>query len=271
MRVGDPPSADSGPVPGRTFLGVSAFLFAASAATTIAWCASMSSMSEVPMPGGGSISMTWLPLCGGTWLDTGASFIGMWTLMMVAMMLPSLVPTLGRYRSAVSPAGRMSLDGLTAIVATAYFGVWILFGAGAFALGAALVLLQLQMPALAQAAPLAAGLIVVVAGVAQCTAWKARHLACCRGMPNRGAPLAADARTAWRHGLQLGRHCVPCCAGLTAVLLILGVMDLAAMAVISLAIWIERLVPAGERAVQVIGVGVVATGLFLVGRAIGLG
>ena len=41
---------------------------------------------------------------------------------------------------------------------------------------------------------------------------------------------AADAGTAWRHGLRLGLHCSHCCAGLTAILLVIGVMDLRAMA-----------------------------------------
>jgi len=256
---------------GRAFVGVSASLFAASTAATIAWCASMSAMGETPMPGGGSVSMAWMPMCGRTWLETGASFLGMWTLMMVAMMLPSLVPMLGRYRRAVNPTGRTSLGGLTALVGTAYFLVWSLFGMAAFPLGAALVLAQVQIPALAQAAPLAAGLIVLTAGVVQCSAWKARHLACCRDAHERGPALAADAGTAWRQGLRLGVHCVCCCAGLTAVLLVIGVMDLRAMAVICVAISIERLIPAGERAMQIIGVGVIATGLFLIGRAIGLG
>ena len=36
----------------RIFLAASALLFAASAALTIVWCGSMSSMGEMPMPGG---------------------------------------------------------------------------------------------------------------------------------------------------------------------------------------------------------------------------
>lgn len=266
-----PRSTGTAPAFGRTFLGISAVLFAASTAATIVWCASMSTMADIPMPGGRSVSMAWMPMCGRTWLDTGASFFGMWAVMMVAMMLPSLVPMLGRYRRAVNPAGGMSLGALTTVVATAYFFVWTLFGMAAFPLGSALVLAQFRVPALAQAAPLAAGLIVVMAGIVQCTAWKARHLDCCRGAVNRGPRLAADTRTAWRHGLRLGGHCIACCAGLTAVLLVIGVMDLRAMAVIAVAISIERLIPGSERAVQVIGIGVLATGLFLIGRAIGLG
>jgi hypothetical protein len=41
----------------RVFFGVSALLFAASAAGTIVWCASMSAMGEMPMPGGWTMSM----------------------------------------------------------------------------------------------------------------------------------------------------------------------------------------------------------------------
>jgi predicted metal-binding membrane protein len=270
-RAGTSLRAGTDPAFGRTFLGVSALLFAASTATTIAWCASMSTMADIPMPGGRSVSMAWIPMCGRSWLEAGASFLGMWTLMMVAMMLPSLVPMLGRYRRAVEPAGGMSLGGLTVVVGTSYLLVWTLFGMAAFPFGALLVMAQLRVPALAQAAPLAAGLIVVTAGIVQCTAWKARQLACCRGTATRDLRLATDAGTAWRHGLRLGRHCVACCASLTAVLLVIGVMDLWAMAVISIAISIERLIPASERAAQAIGVGVLATGLFLIGRAIGLG
>jgi len=44
----------------QAFLGVSALLFAASATVTIVWCASMSAMGEMPMPGGWTMSMAWM-------------------------------------------------------------------------------------------------------------------------------------------------------------------------------------------------------------------
>ena len=44
---------------------------------------------------------------------------------------------------------------------------------------------------------------------------------------------------AWRHGVRLGLHCSYCCAGLTANLLVVGVMDLRAMAVTGAAITLE--------------------------------
>jgi hypothetical protein len=60
----------------RAFVGVSALFFAASAALTIAWCASMSAMRGMPMPGGWTMSMTWMQMPGQTWLGAAASFIG---------------------------------------------------------------------------------------------------------------------------------------------------------------------------------------------------
>src|SRR2546429_3513236 len=116
----------------------------------------------------------------------------------------------------------------------------------AFPLGAALAAIEMQQPALARAVPIAAGMVVLIAGFLQLTAWKAHHLACCREAPARGRTLPADAGTAWRHGLRLGLHCSYCCAGLTALLLVSGVMELRAMAVVAVAGTLVRLPPAGE-------------------------
>jgi len=55
------------------------------------------------------------------------------------------------------------------------------------------------------------------------------------------------------------------------ILLVGGVMDLRVMAVVTAAITVERLVPAGEHATRAIGVVAVVTGLFLIARAAGLG
>lgn len=252
----------------QAFFGVSALVFAASAAVTIVWCASMSAMGEMPMPGGWTMSMAWMRMPGQTWLRAAASFVGMWVVMMVAMMLPSLAPMLWRYRQAVGRTGEPRLGRLTALVSVGYFFVWTAFGMAAFALGVALAAVEMQLPALARAVPIAVGVVVLIAGALQFTAWKAHHLACCRGVPGHGRVLAADAGTAWRHGLRLGLHCSHCCAGLTAILLVIGVMDLRAMAVVTAAITVERLVPAGERIARAIGAVVLGAGLFLITRAL---
>jgi predicted metal-binding membrane protein len=254
----------------RAFFGVSALLFVTSAAVTIHWCASMSAMDEMPMPGGWTMSMAWIRMPGQTWPGAAGSFLGMWVAMMVAMMLPSLVPMLWRYRQAVGRTGEGRLGRLTALVGMGYFFVWTVFGIAAFPLGVALTAVEMQLPALARAVPIALGVVVLIAGSLQFTAWKARHLVCCREAPGRGRTLPANGRTAWRHGLRLGLHCSYCCAGLTAILLGLGVMDLRAMAVVAAAIILERLAPAGERVARAIGVVIVGAGLFLIARAAGL-
>ena len=257
--------------PRRAFLAVSALLFAASAAGTIVWCASMSAMGGMPMPGGWTMSMAWMRMPGQTSLGAAASFLGMWVVMMVAMMLPSLVPMLGRYRRAVGGTGEARLGRLTALAGVGYFVVWTVLGMVAFPLGVALAEVEMRQPELARAVPLAVGVVVLIAGALQFTAWKARHLAGCRDSPAHGIALPADAGTAWRHGLRLGLHCIQCCAGLMAILLVIGVMDLRAMVVVGAAITVERLAPAGERVARATGVVVVAAGLFLIARAAGLG
>ena len=255
----------------RIFFGVSALLFAGAAALTIVWCASMSAMGGMPMPGGWTMSMAWMRMPGQTWAGAAASFLGMWVVMMVAMMLPSLVPMLWRYRQAVGRTGEARLGRLTALVGVGYFCVWTVFGIAAFPLGVLLTTVEMQWPTLARAVPIAVGVVVLIAGALQFSAWKARHLACCREAPGRGRTLPADAGTAWRHGLRLGLHCCYSSAGLTAILLGLGVMDLRAMAVVTAAITAERLAPAGERVARVTGAVVVGAGLFLIARAAGLG
>ena len=86
-----------------------------------------------------------------------------------------------------------------------------------------------------------------------------------------GCAQPVDASTAWRHGLRLGVYCSHCCAGLMTILLIIGIMDLRAMAVVAAAITVERLAPAGERVARATGAVVVGAGLFLIARAAGLG
>jgi predicted metal-binding membrane protein len=255
----------------QALLGVSALLFAASAALTTLWCASMSAMGEMPMPGGWTMSMAWMRMPGQTWPGAAASFLGMWVVMMVAMMLPSLVPMLWRYREAIGTTGQTRLGRLTVLVGVAYFFVWTVFGMVAFPLGVALATVAMEQPALARAVPIAVGIVVLLAGCLQLTAWKARHLACCREAPGPGRRLPADPGMAWRHGLRLGLHCSYCCAGLTAVLLVIGLMDLRAMVVVTAAITVERLAPAGERVARAIGAVAVGAGLFLLARAAGLG
>jgi len=245
------------------FFGVSTLLFVASSTLTVLWCASMSAMGGMPMPGGWTMSMAWMRMGGQTWAVAAATFVGMWIVMMLAMMLPSLVPMLWRYRQSVGSTGETRLDRLTALAGVGYFFVWTAFGMAAFPLGVALATIAMRQPAVARAVPIAVGVVVLIAGFLQFTAEKARHLACCR---ETSATFPADPG-ALRYGVRLGLHCVGCCANLMAILLVIGVMDLRAMAVVATAISVERLAPAGERVARVIGAVVVGAGLLLIARA----
>jgi predicted metal-binding membrane protein len=244
----------------HAFLAGSALLFAASATLTIVWCAPMSAMGGMPMAGGWTMSMAWMRMPGQAWASATVSWLGMWIVMMAAMMLPSLAPMVWRYYEAMTRHGEMRLGRQSALVSMGYLCVWTLLGMAVWPLGVALAEVEMQQPALSRAVPTAVGVIVLIAGFYQFTARKAHHLACCR-------TLAPDAISAWRYGIRLGLHCSYSSAGLMAILLVMGVMDLRIMAVVTAAITAERLAPVGERVAQAIGVLAVGAGVLLIARA----
>lgn len=247
----------------RMVCAAAALLFVASAAATIVWCLSMSDM-VVPMPGGWTLSMMWQPMCGRTWARTAASFLGMW----MVMMLPSLMPMLQRDVRAIEDIDSAYPARLAAIASLGYFCVWAIIGVVVFPVGAALAALAIETPALARGVPVAMGMVVVGAGALQFTAWKVRHLACCRAAPSDAPVLSPDAITAWRHGLHHGVQCARCCGNLMIVLLALGAMNFAAMVVVTVAITAERVAPTGTPVARSIGAAAVMLGLVLIAQAL---
>jgi predicted metal-binding membrane protein len=231
-------------------------------------------MDAMPMPGAGTMSMAWMPLCGQSWVGSTASFLTTWTVMMAAMMLPSSIPMLWRYRQAVGGSGQWAGALLPALAAIGYALVWIVVGAAVYPLGAAVMDVTLRHSVLAQSAPFASGLVVLTAGALQFTRWKARQLACwrseCRGPAGPGPALPRGVWPALRHGLRFGLHCSQCCAGLTAALLVTGIMDIPAMFAVTAGITLERLAPAGEHVARCIGVVAIGAGMLLIVRAAGL-
>lgn len=227
------------------------------------------------MSPGGMMSMAWMPLCGQSWIGAAVSFIGMWSVMMMTMMLPSLAPRLWHYRCDPGRAGELAALLSPAFAAAGYLLVWVLIGAAVYPLGAATMLITMHYPVLARAVPVATGLVLLAAGALQFTGWKAHHLACCRNddcraPPGHGRASPTPAATAWRQGLRLGIHCSQCSAGLTAALIVIGIMDWPVMIAVTAAINLERLAPAGERVARLTGVIVVGAGLLVISRAAGL-
>jgi predicted metal-binding membrane protein len=255
--------------PAQLLFGVTALLFVASSALTIILCNSMSSMGEMPMPGSWTMSMAWMRMPGHTWIEAGASFVGMWIVMMIAMMLPSITPVLLRYEQMIGRTDKKRFGYLTALMTIGYFFVWAMLGIAVFSVGATVASFEMRQPTLALAVPISGGIVVLIAGLLQFTTWKDRHLACCREIPGTDSVLCRDAPTALRHGLRFGAHCTLCCAGLTVILLVIGVMNLRTMALVGAAITLERLAPATKRVAQAIGAIMIGLGVFLILRAVG--
>lgn len=245
----------------RAFLGASAVLCSASVMVLAGWCVSMP--TGMAMPGGWTMSMVWMRMPGQTWAWATASFLGMWIVMTIAMMLPSLVPTLSRYRAALGDIPEVHLGFLTAIVGAGYFCAWMLLGIAIFPIGVELAAIEMRTPAAARFVPTVAGVVVVLGGALQFTNWKARHLSRCRTILPRGSAVPADPVSAWRGGLRIGAECIQACSGLTAILLVFGMMDLRAMTVMTVAITAERMAPASDRVPRAIGGGAVITGLLV--------
>ncbi len=250
------------------FFGTAALLFAAMTIVTILSCAAMGTMGAVPMAGGWLLSGIWLPLCGQSWFETAACFLGMWLVMMIAMMLPSLTPVLWRYRKAALAAGANRPGELAGLMGTSYFAVWTGFGLIAFLIGAALAQAALQFPSLGRLGPIAGALVVLIAGLAQASHWKARFLAACHGAPH-ASQTHPDAIAAVGDGAVLGLRCCLSCLGPMAALTAGGLMDLHLMAVVTIALTAERLLPAETRVAEAIGALMAAAGLLLFVQALG--
>jgi predicted metal-binding membrane protein len=242
---------------------MAALTYIAGAATTVFWCRSMSAMPGMEMPGGWTMTMVWMRMPGETWLAAGGKFLAMWTMMMVAMMLPVFAPELHRFRRAARRSGAMSTIGFVA----GYFGVWAAVGLVLFPVGVGFNALAMRSELLSEVTPVLRGLVLMIAGALQFTTWKTRALVRCRHGEDCCGSKRLMPRDALRAGARLGLECAYCCAALTAALLVAGVMDLLAMALVTFAISAERLTRSIHVA-RVVGAGMLTIGIFLVGRAI---
>lgn len=239
------------------FLAVCALLFVSSAGAT-AYCGD--TMSDgMEMPGGWTLSMAWMRMPDQSWPGAAALFLGMWLLMMAAMMLPALVPMLLAYHPGPRPAMGRWLAG------AGYLGVWTAFGALAYLPGVLLAALALDSELFARCVPALTGIAVVFLGVFQMTEWKLGQLTRCRAV-TPCTTGAAQGRSAWRHGAHLGLCCLRCNANLMLVQLVAGVMDLRLMALLTLAVSAERLAPAPRTVARVVGLVIVAAGAVMFTR-----
>jgi len=256
------PMADGRPSQ-RVFIAVAALLLAASVVATIVGCRAMAAAGTSMRPCGWTMAVGWTPMPGQSWPAAVASFLGMWSVMMIAMMLPSLLPVLWQVRMALGRTGEAHPGRKTLLVGLGYFLVWGGVGLVALPLAIALAALGAALPAPGRDGAAVISLIVVMAGALQFTGWKLRHLHRCREAPGGDGALLSQSAGTFRYGLRLGRHCLASCAGATAILIVTGGMDLVAMALVTTAITLERLAPGGRQVARVVGAVVIAAGGWL--------
>lgn len=198
-------------------------------------------------------SMATGTMSGGADVAGAAGFIGAWVVMMAAMMLPSAAPLVLLYRTAGS--GGRAAD--TVPLVAGYLLAWAVFGAFVYAAQQALGAVVQSNATLGDARPYAVAGILAIAGVYQFSPLKQACLRQCRSpldflMHRWRGPGAFGAL---RLGAEHGVYCVGCCWGLMAVLVIAGSMSLLWVVLIALIVFVEKLMPFGERSAQLTGAG----------------
>jgi predicted metal-binding membrane protein len=250
------------------FILSSAVVFVASVAATVYFCRSMA--GGMDMPGGWTMTMAWMRMPGQTWPASAGMFMLMWLAMMVAMMLPSALPMLLAWRRALQTRGAAHAGLSTFLAACGYFFPWLLVGVLAYPIGAEIARAAMHSAAFSRAVPVLSGATLVLSGCIQFTPWKRAGLCRCRDPLACCGSTTSDLQSGWRFGLRLGKSCVICCSGLMLVLMVLGVMDLAVMAIVSVVIALEKLLPKPEPLVRLSGLAAIAVGLFMLLRSFGV-
>ena len=219
------------PLPGLIQLGLVGLLVALAA---IAWAVTDSQMSGMDA---------------GPGTDPGALgfFLGVWVVMMAAMMFPSIAPMVVmqvRIQDGRRERGQSAPIGATALFVAGYLVTWAAAGLVGYAvlqLGQALTGDAFSWD---NAGPYLAGGVILMAALYQLTPLKDVCLRHCRGPFMFLMAHWRPGRTgALRMGLMHGGWCVGCCWALMAALFALGVMNIAWMVFIAALIAIEKLLP----------------------------
>jgi len=201
----------------------------------------------------------------GTDLGSFPFFVGVWTTMMAAMMLPSALPMLLVFDYvAREQRARERPTPPTSIFAATYVVVWAAGGVLAFLLYRGIHALHPAFLMWGAQGRYVAGGAVAAAGIYELTPLKAVCLRHCR------SPLhfvlggwKAGSRGAVAMGLEHGAYCVGCCWGLMVVLFALGVMSLTWMLVVALVVLAQKVLPGGDRLRIPVTVALVALGVWI--------
>ena len=186
-------------------------------------------------------------------------FAAVWTLMMAAMMLPSISPAGARYAQAMRGRAAAGVTGL----AIGYLAVWAAASVPGYGLARLAGWLGASHPSAARVLAVA---VFAGCGLYQLSGPKRRCLERCRGsldlLPHEGT------RPRWtadlRAGARLGKYCVGSSVGLMLILFVAGLMNLAAMAGLAVVILAEKAWVRGQVARRVVGAAALALALAVV-------
>lgn len=189
----------------------------------------------------------------------------MWSVMMVAMMVPSAAPMVLLFAS-VNRKRRQSTSPYvpTAFFLLGYLIAWTGFSAMATLLQWGLHTAALLSPMMVSTSPLLGGLLLTAAGVFQFTQLKRACLSHCRSPAHFFMGEWREGKAgALVMGLKHGTYCVGCCWVLMALLFVAGVMNLLWVAAITVFVLVERVLPRGDVVGQVAGIVLIVAGVVL--------
>jgi predicted metal-binding membrane protein len=206
--------------------------------------------------------------------SSGAAVVGslsMWFAMTAAMMLPAAVPTLYARAAATAARGGRGAGSARSLAAAAgdlmllggYLAVWAAFAVAGALVQSGLVALGALTPALAPAGAILAGTTLLAAGIYQFTPAKRICLDRCRRPVAAPGVERAGGTGLWRLGVADGLASLGCCAGLMAAMFALGLMNLAWMAILTVAMTVEKATD-GDAVPSAIGAALVLWGGALV-------
>ena len=189
----------------------------------------------------------------------------MWTVMMVAMMLPSVSPLLLIYSGV---ARRTTAPGYSPswvyVVAAGYLLIWTLFSAAATAAQRMLTNGYVLNPMMEIASRRTSATLLVIAGIYQFLPMKRTCLRNCRApvsfLTEHARPGVSGA---FQLGLRHGLYCLGCCWALMSLLLAGGVMNLWVIVGLAVFVAIEKLSPFGEQTRWLAGAALIAVGAYL--------
>lgn len=222
----------------------------------------------MPMDGsmatGGGMAMAMQPA---VWTPAyaGIMFV-MWTVMMIAMMLPSAAPLMLLYLK-VARSRQSTAEPLApaAIMALGYIAAWGGFSVLATAAQWGLEEARLISPMLQSTNAWLCGGILIAAGLWQLTPIKAACLRHCRSpISFLSGHYRPGKMGAFRMGLAHGAYCLGCCWFLMALLFFGGVMNLYWIAGLALFVLVEKTMPYGHWVGRAAGVGLMAWGVSLI-------